>query len=331
MEKLISIIIPVFNVEGYLDRCIKSILGQIREQTIEVLLIDDGSTDSSGEICDKYASLYTNILVIHKRNGGLSDARNCGILKACGKYLLFLDSDDQINENALEEIKIAMDSDNNFDIYIGRYISVYEKSLKECNYILNPDLKSLKGEVFLSALLDGVEHYDWYACLNIIKREFLISNNFFFTKSRYFEDALWTPLVLYSASKISVFNYPFYLYTREREGAITCSFTKNIYRDKLNVCRFFKNLCRDNCFNEKTTKLLNGNLNLIYNSLLADYWRCDWKDRSAYWFEVKSYSNILKDSKRRVDKLLHILHFLIGLRGISLLLYFRTKLLRVFK
>ena len=90
---LVSVIIPVYNVEKYLEECIDSVLNQTC-QNIEIILVDDGSTDSSGQICDKYAENNKHICVIHQKNGGLSDARNAGFLRAGGEYVYFLDSDD---------------------------------------------------------------------------------------------------------------------------------------------------------------------------------------------------------------------------------------------
>ena len=103
MKKKISIIIPVYNVENYLRQCIESILEQEYEEK-EIILVDDGSTDNSGSICDEYADKYENVLVIHKENGGLSDARNVGLAKAAGEYVLFVDSDDFVEENSLSPI-----------------------------------------------------------------------------------------------------------------------------------------------------------------------------------------------------------------------------------
>ena len=97
---LISIIVPVYNVEKYLKRCIDSIILQ-KYKNIEILLIDDGSTDDSGKICDEYATKDSRIRVFHKKNGGLSSARNYGIRESCGKYISFVDSDDYIDENML--------------------------------------------------------------------------------------------------------------------------------------------------------------------------------------------------------------------------------------
>lgn len=101
---LLSFVVPVFNVESYLADCINSIICQPGKD-FEVILIDDGSTDESGIICDKYAQLDSRVLSYHKTNGGLSDARNYGIKRASGKYLAFVDADDFIGERAIETIR----------------------------------------------------------------------------------------------------------------------------------------------------------------------------------------------------------------------------------
>ena len=99
----ISIIIPVYNVEQYLEQCLDSILRQTYKN-YEIILVDDGSSDNSGVICDKFAFKYSFIHVIHKTNGGLSSARNAGLDVATGSYVLFVDSDDYIGENAISQI-----------------------------------------------------------------------------------------------------------------------------------------------------------------------------------------------------------------------------------
>ncbi len=101
MKADISVVIPVYNVEKYLERCLESVLNQTLQPT-EVILVDDGSTDSCGEICDRYAELYPEFCVIHQENGGLSAARNTGIERAVGTYITFLDSDDFLHPLYLE-------------------------------------------------------------------------------------------------------------------------------------------------------------------------------------------------------------------------------------
>ena len=98
---LVSIIIPVYNVEKYLQQCVGSVLAQTYKH-LEIVLIDDGSTDQSPRMCDEYAAQYENIYVFHKQNGGASTARNIGLENAKGEYIFFLDSDDWLEPNALE-------------------------------------------------------------------------------------------------------------------------------------------------------------------------------------------------------------------------------------
>ena len=104
MDFLVSIVVPVYNVELYLEKCVNSIVNQTY-QNIEIILVDDGSTDGSGIKCDELAQKDNRIIVIHKENGGLSDARNVGIEKATGDFYVFLDSDDMLVDGAIEVLK----------------------------------------------------------------------------------------------------------------------------------------------------------------------------------------------------------------------------------
>ena len=103
MKPLISIIVPIYNVENYLQECIESLLIQTY-RNLEILLINDGSTDDSGNICDEYAKCDSRISIVHKENGGLSDARNVGMKVASGEYYMFIDSDDYISHDLVEKI-----------------------------------------------------------------------------------------------------------------------------------------------------------------------------------------------------------------------------------
>ena len=100
----VSIVIPVYNMEQYLDRCMESVLAQTLSN-IEIILVDDGSSDRSAAMCDSYAKKYPQkVVVLHKENGGLSDARNTGMDQASGKYFMFVDSDDWIDDDCLVKI-----------------------------------------------------------------------------------------------------------------------------------------------------------------------------------------------------------------------------------
>ena len=113
---LVSIIIPVYNVKEYLKECVESCITQSYDN-IEIVLVDDGSTDGSGKICDEFSSKYERIKCIHKKNGGLSDARNYGIENSSGDYVMFVDSDDLISNNIVEEL-LTLIVDNRADVSV---------------------------------------------------------------------------------------------------------------------------------------------------------------------------------------------------------------------
>ncbi len=127
-DVLVSIIVPIYNVEKYLSECIESVLAQ-SYKNLEIILVDDGSTDSSGEICDAYKRRNDRIQVIHKENGGLSDARNQGIVQSRGLYLAFVDSDDTIDSSYVEVMMRVMER-YNCDIVQCAYQKIYNNGRK---------------------------------------------------------------------------------------------------------------------------------------------------------------------------------------------------------
>ncbi|WP_270310107.1 glycosyltransferase family 2 protein [Streptococcus infantarius] len=138
-QDLVSIIVPVYNVEKYLKRCLDSIINQTYS-SIEIILIDDGSTDSSGDICESYARLDSRITVIHKKNAGLGMARNTALDIAKGKYVIFVDSDDYIAPNMLENLYTTL-VEAKADTCIGGYQRVYSDKIE---IFENP----IKGKIF---------------------------------------------------------------------------------------------------------------------------------------------------------------------------------------
>lgn len=145
MNNLISVIIPVYNIKEYLERCVNSIISQTFKN-LEIILVDDGSTDGSDELCDKMAIKDSRIVVYHKKNGGLSDARNYGIERAKGKYISFVDSDDWIASNMLEDLYNAI---LKYDVKLA----ICETTFAYNNYNYSP---TVSGDTFL---LDKIPAY----------------------------------------------------------------------------------------------------------------------------------------------------------------------------
>lgn len=223
MSPKISVIIPVYNVEKYLSECVNSVLVQ-DFQNYEMILVDDGSTDNSGKICDEYASKYSQIKVIHKENGGLSDARNFGIKEAQGDYLMFLDSDDfWQGSNRLAEISSIIETQNQPDIILYG-ITPFFDSKENTQLNVFPSISSSKvTNDFQKDFKYLVENFIYKAtgCDKVIKRDIVIDNQLFFPEGKLHEDVAWCYDIISYIKTYNVYSECFYCYRRERAGSIT--------------------------------------------------------------------------------------------------------------
>lgn len=214
-DELISVIVPVYNVEKYIDKCIKSIISQ-DYTNLEIWLVDDGSTDSSGEVCDKYAESDQRIIVIHKDNGGLSDARNVALDRMQGKYVLFIDSDDYIEKNYISYLYMLL-KDYQSDISICNFKYVNEKG----QILNNPEdtgkIVQYSKEEALDKILQGKEintsaSMKLYCC-DIFK-------NIRYPKGKLYEDVATTYKTILRANRVVYGDYSGYVYLC-RGGSIT--------------------------------------------------------------------------------------------------------------
>ena len=236
MDKiLISIIIPVYNVEKYLPECMQSLLEDNNLSRTEILLIDDGSTDSSGDICDKYSNDI--VKVYHKKNGGLSDARNYGLLRASGKYVFFLDSDDKVVPRAVEKI-LNLVQNEDVDIVLWDALIIEESGevskKQESGYYLHSGLKESKHYTGLEIIEEQIDNYGDYVTtvwLGLYRRELLLSEHIWFEKDLLHEDEMWTQKVLICAKDVVYLNRKLYLYRNRANSIMNQSerdYTKNI-------------------------------------------------------------------------------------------------------
>ena len=228
----ISIIVPVYNVEDYLKKCIDSIVRQ-QYKNLEIILVDDGSIDNSGEICEKYAKEDDRIKVIHKKNGGLSDARNVGIENATGQYIGFVDSDDWIADSMYSYLKELIDT-NNADISICGYYK-----FTNCDEI---NLKNVKNEkniyVFdkqkaISELLkqENIQDYAWNKLYKIELFE-----NIKYPYGRKMEDTGTTYKLFDRAQRIVLGNEVQYYYL-QRSNSIVNNKNFSLYKDKYELTK----------------------------------------------------------------------------------------------
>lgn len=212
----VSVIIPIYNVEKYLKACVDSVIGQTY-QDLQIILVDDGATDSSGGICDEYAAKDKRITVVHKLNGGLSDARNAGLTVAAGAFVLYLDSDDYLVPTAIEAL-VEMQSKTNADIVLGNFFYTFPDHEYPAAAWHQSDMVLDNGQA-MEALIDGrIETFAWG---KLIRSE--IAGKYPFPKGKVFEDHFWTHFVFAEAKTVALLAQPLVHY-RQRDNSISFIF-----------------------------------------------------------------------------------------------------------
>lgn len=276
--ELISVIVPVYKVEKYLERCVRSIQKQTYEN-LEIILVDDGSPDQCGALCDQYAQEDGRIKVLHKQNGGLSDARNAGIELASGSYIVFADSDDWLDRDMIDLLYRVLKR-SNADIAECSYRNIYRDHIMEetsCSAALT------EGDSV--AALEGMLDWKYFkpvAWNKLYKRE--VFGTIRYPKGRLHEDEFTTYKYFYNAKKVVYVDISKYNYDRTREDSIT---GKKYREDNLDACWAFRE--RVDFFYEHNIVQLQRKMNDIYCWYVLDSLK-------------KCYKNKIKG--RKVDMLL---------------------------
>ena len=259
-NNLISIVVPIYNVEKYLKQCIDSVINQTYKN-LEIILVDDGSTDSCAYICDEYTKKDERIKVIHKKNGGLSDARNVGLDIAKGEYVSFIDSDDYISEDFIEKMYNAL-IDNNAEISQCNLVKVNDNAeiLEKIGYIDN--IKIETSYEMLKDLYTG--HWEnTIACNKLFNIQLL--ENIRFPVGKVHEDEFTTYKILYKASKIAIVEDYLYKY-RQNSNSIT---GKQFKEKRLDAIQAYEE--RLEFFKEKDEKDLYDLTFIAYLATIRDY------------------------------------------------------------
>lgn len=237
MKGKISIIVPIYKVEKELDRCVQSLLKQTY-RNIEIILVDDGSPDRCPAFCDQYALEDSRVCVIHKENGGLSDARNAGLKKATGEYILYVDSDDYIELDSCERL-INASNRGRADIVVGN--AIMEKP-DGCEMMVHTAIPA--GQVYDAKEFTkkAICAYQWYApaWLNMYRREYLLQNGLYFKKGIYFEDVQMLPRVFLPAKQITCIEGIFYHYVIRGNSIMTSEKDEKKKRDSIQILKEWK-------------------------------------------------------------------------------------------
>ena len=259
----VSVIVPIYNVEKYLEKCLDSLVNQTLED-IEIILVNDGSTDNSGQIAKEYASKYKEkIVYLEKQNGGLSDARNYGLEYAKGDYISFVDSDDYISKNLYSELARYMEED--YDMVKFGILTVNLKN----NKITQNEAKQLESKTGEEAfdILYKTDKMTEVAWGYLYKASFWKENNFKFTKDMYHEDFGLTPLVILKAKKVASTNILGYYYVQSDKSITRNSDEKKKLKMSYDLLKFYDNMIKE-IENYDISKKAKENIKIYYTNCI---------------------------------------------------------------
>lgn len=235
---LVSVIIPVYKVEKYLNQCVDSVLAQTY-QNFEIILVDDGSPDNSGAICDDYAAKDNRIRVIHKENGGASSARNVGLREARGEYVQFLDSDDYLCNNKCVEKLINKMSEGDYDFVLFKTLNGYTKIGKYVDNDGDFDIKYFetgdKTEIFRYMVKCNKPLAS--AHNKMVRRDTLTNNAIYFEEGIVGEDIDWIIKLFRHSKKISAVNEVFHIYRVDNTNSVTSNVSNKMIWDNYGIIR----------------------------------------------------------------------------------------------
>lgn len=264
----VSIIMPVYNKIKYLEKTIQSILNQTYKD-FELIIVDDGSTDGSEKLCDKFSECDSRIKVIHIKNNGVSNARNIGIENSTGEYIQFIDADDYIDSNMLEDL-IDICEKYTPDIIISGVKKVDHNGNEKANII--PSLQGIKNKFqMMENFAEEQKNTGLYGCVSnkFIRREIIEINRIRFDTSIWLAEDLNFYLDLYQyTTNIYFCNKSYYYYLQEAENSSTTSSKKNNYLVQANIILKEKNLLKiNNSLNEKNLE----NVNFVITNFIMSY------------------------------------------------------------
>ena len=302
----VSVVIPVYKVEKYLRECVDSVLAQSCTE-LEVILVDDGSPDRCGQICDEYAAADKRVSVIHKQNGGLSDARNAGLERATGKYVLFVDSDDMIANNAVEKLLAAAEKNDAQIVYFSAQTLYEDFEHAECrdDFVRKHRYPDATGAKTLLTMLENKEYIPCVQ-LQLYKTRMLADNALTFRKGMLHEDELFTVQAALCANQTTVINEKLYV-RRQRAGSIMSGmYTLRSFEGAYCCIRYFIHILNSYPKGSDEWRMLIYDLALLMNLLTVKYVMMPADDRKAAKEKFKVLRNWYKRNGYLGDKKLKL-------------------------
>lgn len=309
----LSIIIPVYDVEKYLEECFYSIFnGMETRNDYEIILVDDGSTDASGKICDKCAKGKKNIIVLHKQNGGLASARNAGYSLASGKYVTFVDADDRLYTKSLKPImnQLAHEETDLYFMNIEKFFP--DGTVEDMHENIQKEKLHKKSKRECIEYLSTLEKFPAAAGSKIYKKSVLDKHGIVFPKeNRVSEDMPFSYEVLYYASSFDKIEIPYYQYRKGRVGSIT---SKPTIKSFNGLKQFIIEKGQDDNPQDIIQQSLYSFIAYEYSILLWIYSQLSQSEKESELPFLKKYKWILKYTKVGKIKVIYILSKIVGIR-----------------
>ena len=293
----VSVIVPVYNVEKYIKKCLDSLISQTLKD-IEIIIVNDGSTDKSQEIINEYVKEYPNLLQSYvKENGGLSDARNFGLEKANGNYICFVDSDDYLDINLLEQLTKYMDLEADMIKY--KMVKVNE-NYNEIEKIDGPVFEELKGEDAFNTLY-GRDIMLQPAWLYLYKKSFLDENNFKYPVGMFHEDFATTALLMVKAKRVVSTNIYGYYYCQSNESITRGNDEEKKLKRSMDMLKHYDSM-KEQIENINISERTKENIKIYYtNNIILKVEDLNSQNKKIYINEIKK-RNMLKNIKARNAK-----------------------------
>lgn len=310
---LVSVIIPVYNVEQYLPQCVESVINQTYTN-LQIILVNDGSTDKSSEICDKFAEIDNRICVIHKENGGSASARKSGMEAVLGKYVMFLDADDWIEKNAIELCADCVNNDPEIGCVLFSYIketgrvSVPMHIMDQTQLFVEDEAKDKIHRRLFGLSSEELNHPERMenivsCCMKLYRADFAKQGQYFDTELvGSCEDGLFNIYALQGCEKIYYLDLPLYHY-RKREGSLIKSYRPRFVEQWKTLFSIMGSFIRENNLDERYVEALNNRIAMSITAIALN----ELKNSNHSIFEhikvIRSYlkQEQYKDAVSKID------------------------------
>ena len=311
----LSVIIPVYNVEKYLEQCVDSVLNQ-HLQDYELILVDDGSPDQCPQICDSYAAQHPEVRVIHQKNGGLSAARNAGIKEAEGEYIMFMDSDDWWNPDVdVDGIMNEVRSRRTVQMFLFTSLDYIdgEGYYRRNEHHRLDQIRTQKTEYYYQDLLSN-GNLEVSACTKILSRAFILNNNLYFADGLLGEDNQWMIRVLRKLQSVQIINQPLYICRISRSDSITHTIKGKNVSDMLKIVQESMDYCRDEEVDRRIAELELCFCSYLWFSALGLSNKLSKADRNALLPLFKETAYVCQYSQSPKTRLAYTVYKLFGIR-----------------